>query len=160
MKYSMRILTTVTLLAAVVLSGCDSPSNEMENAETSVIEANQDLEKSTQRDLESAQREVEAEFRMYRTENSERIEEYDQTINEIEQQIENESDSEVRARLETKLDEVKTTQRELKREMDNYEASGRENWDDFKDSFSEKMDDFGDSLDDFFSTSNPTSSVN
>jgi hypothetical protein len=72
MKYSIGILTTVTLIAAFVLSGCDSPSNKMENAETSVIEAN--------RDLEIAKSEVEAELRIYRAENANRIMEYNRTI--------------------------------------------------------------------------------
>lgn len=152
MKYSIGILTTVTLFAAFVLSGCDSPSNKMEKAETSVIEAN--------RDLEIATSEVEAELEMYRAENADRLIEFNRTISKIKQQIKNESDKEVRDRLETKLDGYEATQRELKREMANYKVSGRENWDVFKDSFSNRMDDLGNSLKDFFSTSSTASSTN
>jgi hypothetical protein len=156
MKYSIGILnsigilTTVTLIAAFVLSGCDSPSNKMEDAEISVIEAN--------RDLEIAKSEVEAEVRIYRAENAERIMEYNRTISDIKRNINNETDSEVRARHETRLEGFEATHRELKREMDNYSASGRENWDNFKDSFSNRMEDLGDSLDDFFSTTGATTS--
>jgi hypothetical protein len=42
--------------------------------------------------------------------------------------------------------------------MDNYIASGRENWDDSKVSFSSRMDDLSDSLADSFSTSGATTS--
>jgi len=35
MKYSIGILTTITLIAALVLSGCDNQSNKMQDAETS-----------------------------------------------------------------------------------------------------------------------------
>lgn len=150
MKYSIGILTIVTLFAAFILSGCDSPSNKMEDAEISVIEA--------ERDLEIATSEVVAEVRKYRAENADRIMEYNRTISEIKQKINNESDSEVRAIHETKLDGYEATHRELKREMDNYNPSGRENWDDFQDSFSNRMDDLGDSLNDFFSTSGTTTS--
>ena len=153
MKNLIGILTTVTLIAAFILSGCDRPSDRsdrVEDAEVSVIEA--------ERDLEIATSEVEAEVRIYRAENSDRIMEYNRTIGDIKQRINNETDSEVKARYETKLDGYEETHRELKREMDNYSASGRENWNDFKDSFSNRMDDLGDSLDDFFSTSGATTS--
>lgn len=152
MKYPIIILTAVTLIAAFILSGCDSPSNRMENAETSVIEAD--------RDLEIAKSEVDAELRIYRAENEDRIVEFNRTISEIKQEIENESDAEVRAELEEKLDEVEASHLELKREMDNYIASGRDNWDEFKDSFSDRMDDLGDSLENFFLTPNTTTSTN
>jgi hypothetical protein len=151
MKYSLAIVTTITLIAAFALSGCDRPSDKVEKAETSVIEAT--------RDLEIAKTEMEAELRIYRAENADRIVEYNRTIGEIKQKINNEPDMEVRARLESKLDEYEATHRDLKREMDNYQVTGRDNWDDFKDSFSDRMDDLGDSLNDFFSTSD-TSSTN
>ncbi len=150
MKYSLGILTAITLFAAFVLSGCDSPGNKMQDAETSTIEAN--------RDSEIASGEVEADLRIYRAENSERFMEFERTIDDIEQKIENESDNEVREELEAKLEEVKDSHSELKREMDNYEASGKENWEEFKNSFSDRMDDLGDSLDDFFSTDGTTTS--
>lgn len=152
MKYSIGILTTVTLIAAFMLSACDSSSKKMDEAETSVIEAN--------RDLEIAKSEVKAELQIYRTENEEIIKKYNRTISEIKQKIENESDLEVRERLETKLNKLEESHRELEREMDNYQASGRENWDDFKDSFSSRMDDLGDSLENFFSNPSATLPTN
>lgn len=152
MSYSVVFVTTITLIAAFMLSGCDSPSNKMDKAEASVIEA--------ERDLKIAKSEVEAELQMYREENANRITEYNRTISEIEQKIENESDKEVKDRLEIKLDEVEESHHELKREIDNYEASGRENWDDFKDNFTNRMDDLGTSLKDFFSSSDTNSSTN
>lgn len=146
MKYSIGIVTTVILFTAFIMSGCDRPSNEMQDTETTVTETNRDL------DMEN--NEVDAELRTFRTENAERFKELNRTKSEIREQIRNESDSEVKNRLELRLEELEETQRELKREMDNYKASGKDNWDNFKDSFSDRMDDLGDSLDDFFSTTN------
>jgi len=151
MKHSTGILTTITLIAVLVFTGCDRPSNQsnqMENAETSVIESN--------RDLEIAKAEVEAEYRIYRTKNADRMTENNRTIEDIKEKISNEPDSEVRARHENRLQEYEVKQRELNREMDNYRVSGRESWNSFKDSFSNRMDDLGDSLDNFFSTSGTT----
>lgn len=142
MKYSTGILTTIMLIAVFVLSGCDSPSNKMSDSETTEIESTQDS------DIAANEEEV----RVYRVDNSDRFKEFNRTKGDIEQQIENESDEDVKAELETKLDGYSETQSELNRELDNYQLSESDNWDDFKDSFSNKMDDLGNSLDDFFST--------
>lgn len=152
MKNSIFMVTTITLIVAFVLSGCDSPSNKLENAETSVIEAN--------RDLEMAKTEVEAELVLFRADNESQVMEYNRTISEIKQRIENETDMDVRVNLERELDEFEVSLRSLNSEMDNYRASGRENWDDFKGSFSNRMDNLGDSLDNFFSPASTTSTIN
>lgn len=152
MKYSLVIVTTITLIAAFVLSGCEQPSDKMEEAEISVIEAN--------RDMEIAKSEVEADLRIFRAENEDRITGYNQTIGEIKRKINNETDSEVKASLERKLQEYEATHRDLKREMDTYTFSGRDNWNDFKNSFNRRMDALGDSLNDFFSTSGTNPSAN
>jgi hypothetical protein len=153
MKYSIGIITTITLMAALILSGCDRPSNnKVEEAETSVIEAN--------RDLEIAKAELEADLKIYRAQNSDRMVEYNRTIEEIKQKLNNEPNIEVKARHQTRLAEYEATHRNLKRELDNYSATGRENWNSFSNSFSDRLDDLGDSLNDFFSTSSTTTSTN
>ena len=152
MKYSIGILTMVTLTAAFILSGCDNKSNKVDRAETNVAQAEQDLE--------NANRELDAELREFRTENAERIDEFNRKINEIEQKIENESDDEIRKDLKKKLDELEESYSDLKNEMNNYKAAGRDNWEEFKDSFANKMDDLGDSLDNFFSPRTTTSPKN
>lgn len=152
MKYTVTVLTTVTLIAGFILSGCDSSSDKMESAETSIMEA--------KRDMEVASSEVQAELSLYRAENADRIKEYNLTISEIKDQIENESDNDTREKLEMRLDELETTHSELKREMNNYKADGKDNWDNFKNSFGNRMDDLGNSLDNFFSTTGTTSSTN
>jgi len=152
MKYSIGIFTTITLIAAFAFSGCDRQSDSMERAETSAIEAN--------RDLEIAKTEVEAEYRIFKTENENQLTRHNRTIEEIKREIDNEPDRDVRAGLETRLEEHKENHRELKRDMENYEVSGRDNWEDFKDSFSDRMDDLGNSLNDFFSSSGNISSTN
>lgn len=152
MKYSIGILTTITLIAALVFSGCNTQpdrTDRSQDAESSVFESD--------RDTSMVDSEVEAELRVYRTRKNERMEEYEQTIQEIEERIENESDDAEKRRLENKLDDLEESYNELKRDMDDYQASGRNNWEDFKDSFSSRMDDLGDSLDDFFSSSSTTS---
>lgn len=152
MTYSIKVLTIITLTGVFILSGCDQPSNRMERAETSVIEAN--------RDLENANSDMNAELSTYRVETENRIVGYNQTIEEIKQKIVNETDLEVKQTLERKLSEIEDTRRELKLDMDNYRVSDRENWDEFKDSFSNRMDELGNSLENFFTTSSSTTTTN
>jgi hypothetical protein len=133
-KIGLIILTAGILIT--LITGFNYVTKE-NDAELSVIEAN--------RDFEIVKIEVEAELGIYRAKNAERIMEYDIAIGEIKQKIKNESDGSVRKRLETKLDGYEATHRQLKREIDNYKASGKENWDDFAASFSSRMDELGNS---------------
>lgn len=148
MKYSNIVLTTIMMFTVFAMAGCDSSSEKMDDAESSVIEAN--------RDLEIAANEVVEEVRVYRLENAERFRGFNRTTSDIERQIENEPDQEVKDRLESKLEELEETQRELNRELDNFQVSESNNWDEFKDNFSSRMDDLGDSLNDFFAAANTT----
>lgn len=153
MNYSKIIIPTLTLITAFLLTSCDLKTSKVEKAEISVIEA--------QRDLEIAKNEVEAELKIYRVETAERIKEFNRDISKIKQKIDVETDKKVKLKLETQLNEYEASLRTLKSEMDNYKASGKENWEDFKDSFSNKMDDLGNSLMNFFSPSaSTTSNVN
>lgn len=148
MKYS-KILISIILAASVAVIGCDRPSNKMENAEVSVIEAN--------RDRDIAKAEVDSELRVYRLDASNRMTEYNRKISEIRTELNKETDLKVRSEHEARLRAHEETHRELKREIDNYNASSRDNWDSFQTSFNDRLDDLGDSLNDFFSNRRTTS---
>jgi F0F1-type ATP synthase membrane subunit b/b' len=150
MKYSMKALAAVMLIAAFVLSGCDSRTDRMEEAEISAVESN--------RDLEIANSEMDAELQIFRIKHDGLIKENNRSIGQIKERIKNEADMEVRVRHEQKLAELEKENRDLKREIDNYKASEKEDWNDFKVSFNDKMDDLGESLKNFFSTGSTTTS--
>lgn len=153
MKYSSIITTAIVLISVLILQGCDRPSNRMDSAETSVIESDRDLEVATS--------EVNAEVQIFRNEIEEKITENNRLIAEIREKIRNETDMEVKARHELRLEAFEEANRELKRDMDNYRASTSADWSEFKDDYSDRMENLGDSLRDFFSPSNTsTSSIN
>lgn len=153
MRYLTGILTTLTLLTAIILSGCDSSSNRMDATESAEIEPD--------RNSEIVSSEVHEEIRVFRLENADRFKEFNLAKSEIEKQIETESDEEVKDRLESKLDEYEEVQSDLDHEIDNFQVLKTDNWDEFKDNFSDKMDDLGKSLNDFFTTAGTnTSSIN
>jgi tRNA G10 N-methylase Trm11 len=143
MKNSLIIMTTITLISVLVISGCDNASNKMERAEVSVIES--------ERDLEIAKSEVEAEVQIYRQEVSNDIMANNRAIAEIKERIQNEDEA-ARADHNSRIAELELENREMKRKMDNYRVVDKENWSEFKEQFSSAMDDLEYSLDNFFST--------
>jgi hypothetical protein len=150
MKNLLAKITTATLLAAFIVSGCDGTQdqNRVDRAQTTSIEAD--------RDLEIAKTEMEAEHRIYKVENESRLARYERSIEQNKQEIRNESNPEVRARHQARLGEIERMHRDLKREMNSYQASGRESWEDFRENFSDRMDALGDSLSNFSTTSRTT----
>jgi hypothetical protein len=142
MKKSILLITTITIMFAFVVQSCDRPDNQMERAQTDLIEA--------ERDLDIAQSEVEADVQIYRQEVANDIRENNLAIADIKSKILVE-DAERRAALEVRIAEIERNSSDLKRQIDNYRITNRDNWDDFKDQFSKDMNDLGDSLDDFFS---------
>lgn len=147
MKKSIIAISTITILFAFTALSCDSSPDNMERAQTSVIEA--------ERDVDIAQSEMESEIRVFRQESANDIRENNQTIAEIKEKIETE-EGEAKATYETRIADLERNNDNLKRQIDNYSASNRDHWNTFKQDFSSSMDDLGNSLDDFF-TSTTTS---
>jgi tRNA G10 N-methylase Trm11 len=142
MKKSLFLITTITLMFAFFVQSCDRSADNMERAEADLIEA--------ERDLDIAQTEVEADVQIYRQETANDIRENNLAIADIKKKIQDE-DPERRAALEVRIAELEGANSDLKREIDNYRVTNRDNWNDFKDQFSSSMDDLGSSLDNFFS---------
>ena len=143
MKKSIFVITTVSFMFAFTAISCDSNTDRMERAETSVIEA--------ERDRDIAQTEIESEIRVYRQESANDIRENNMAIANIKERIENE-EGEAKERYETRITELERSNDNLKRQIDNYRVTNRDHWNSFKQDFSSSMDDLGNSLDDFFTT--------
>jgi hypothetical protein len=142
MKNPLIGIITITLLSLFLTQACDRASNDVQNAESSVIEA--------ERDLEIAQSEIEADVRIYRQEIANKIRENNIAIADIKEKIQDE-EPEIKAAHEVRIANIERLNSELKREIDNFRVTNRDSWDDFKDQFSDSMDDLGNSLENFFS---------
>jgi hypothetical protein len=147
MKKSIFLFTTITIMFAFVAQSCDRSVDKVERAQTSVIEA--------EKDLSIAKTEIEADAKIYRLEMSNKIQKNKTSITNIKQKIQNE-ESQVKAAYEVKISGLERTNSDLKRQIDNYRVTNRDNWDTFTDEFSIAMDNLGNSLDSFFSK--PTTS--
>ncbi|MDZ7755792.1 hypothetical protein [Rhodohalobacter sp.] len=146
MKYLIVVLVTVVLMAALVLLGRDRSFNELERADVSAVESSQHEE--------IADSEVYAEFKAFRIETANKIMANNRSFGEIREKIKVETDMETKFRHVELLSELKMANSNLKRELDDYIVSDRENLDLFKDNFCNKMDDLEHSLNDFFSDRN------
>lgn len=143
MKKSIFVITTITIMFALTALSCDSNPDRMERAETSVIEA--------ERDVDIAQTEIESEIRIYRQEIANDIRENNMAIAEIKEKIETE-EGDIKETYETRIADLERNNDNLKRQIDNYRVTNRDHWNDFKQDFTNNMDDLGNSLDDFFTT--------
>lgn len=148
MKNTIITITTITIVFAFTALSCDSSPDRMESAQTSVIEA--------ERDVEIAKTEIESEVRIYRLETANDIRKNNLGIIVIKERIENE-EGEAKATYERRIADLERTNDNLKRQIDNYRVTNRDHWNDFKQNFSSSMDNLGNSLDDFFTIT--TSSI-
>lgn len=148
MKSSTFAITMFAIIFAFTAQSCDRSSDNMESAQTDVIEAD--------RDLEIAQSEIEADVQIYRQKTASDIRDNNLAISDIKDRIENE-DQDTRAAHHTRIAELEKENSDLKRKIDNYRITDRNNWDQFRDDFSSSMDDLGNSLDNFFSRTTTSS---
>ncbi len=147
MNKSIVLTTTLAMMFSFIAYSCSSTPDRMESAQADLIEA--------ERSADMDRSEIEADLRIYRQETAETIRENNVSIAEIKEEIA-EEEADIRAVNEVRIADYERTNRDLKRQIDNYRITNKENWNEFKADFSSSMDDLGSSLDDFFSR--PTTS--
>jgi outer membrane murein-binding lipoprotein Lpp len=139
MKRSILMLAAATFIASAVLSGCSTPAEKVEDAQSNVTEANENLDKANEA--------YQADIENYRKETAAKIAANDQTIAEFKARKESEK-SEARAEYEKKLSKLEEKNSDMKKKMNDYKAEGKEKWIIFKAEFGRGMDELGGSFKD------------
>lgn len=134
MKKTMSFLTATTFAVAIILTGCDSSSEKVENAQDDVTKATIALDE--------ANKEYLADIEKYRVETAEKILANEKNIMELNLLIANEK-KEARADYKKKMDELEQKNTTLKNKMLEYKESGKENWEKFKMEFNHDMEELG-----------------
>ncbi len=134
MKKSISNLMTSAVLAGVIFISCNTSSQRVENAETNVQEAADDLEKANQEYLTDIEK--------YKIEAAEKIAANNQRVMEFNARIEKEK-KEVRADYRKKISELEKKNSDMKMKIDNYKAEGKEKWIAFKKEFTREVDELG-----------------
>lgn len=119
-------------IAATLFTSCkeNTPAEKVLNAEEKVAEANQDLEDANEQYLIDIQN--------YRTQTSAEITANEQSIAEFKLRIKSQKAA-AKADYEKKIAELEQKNTDMKLKMDGYQATGKENWENFKIEFSRDM---------------------
>lgn len=131
MKKPALILVISTLTAVVLISGCNSPDQKMENAQSEVVdEANRELEQANQEYL--------ADMNQYREEAADKIAANDSTITALKAQMANKT-ADVKADFENQLALLEQKNSDMKKKLAEYKGEGKEQWQTFKTTFNREM---------------------
>jgi ABC-type Fe3+-citrate transport system substrate-binding protein len=143
LKNSIFIIASF-IVSTFIITSCDKSSQNQEQTERSLVEAN--------REMDISRNEVIAEIQTFRIEMAGKIMENNRSIAEIKKKI-NKDDTSSEKINEARIAELQSESRELKRIIDNYNDLSRHNWDKFKSDFTGEMNDLGQSLYNFFEIS-------
>lgn len=137
MKKTIFILGIVLLMAATILSSCQSSAKKVEDAKDKVSEANQELNQA-----------IKDSIQQFKKESEEKINAHAKSIAEFKVRLANEK-IENRNNYEKKLEELDQKNTDMKKKLDDYNEEGREKWETFKLEFSRNMDELSRSLKNF-----------
>ena len=139
MKKSILTFAVSLLVTGALLAGCSSPAEKVEEAQTGVIEANQNLDKANDAYL--------ADMDKYRKETTNRINANKKSIADFRARIA-EDKAETRADYYKKLDDLDKKNTDMQKSLDDYKADGKDKWETFKKDFGNSMDAVGNSFKD------------
>lgn len=150
MKNTPLLLASLIIAFIFVFMACENASHKMERAESPVMKSD--------RNVDMTESEVLAEVQIFRFKTSNDIKANFRKIASIQDIIDTRDES-LRENDEDKLEALDNANREMKRSIDKFNESGRDQWMIFKDDFSDSMNGLAHSLDSFFDSTN-TKSVN
>jgi len=134
MKKSILTIVASAFVASVMLTGCNTSAQKVENAEENVASANEDLNDAN----EAYKQEIDN----YRKEADEKIAANNKSIAEFNARIALEKkDAQDDYRKQIATLEQKNT--DMKKKMDDYKAEGKDKWEQFKTEFNRDMDELG-----------------
>lgn len=126
------------LVAGSFLMSC-TQKQKVENAENNLVQANEELNK--------AKGDYVTEVENYRKETIERIRANERNAIEFKKRIENDK-KDARADYNEKIAVLEIKNRDLRRKMNDYRATSKENWSSFKTEFNHDMDELGKAFND------------
>ncbi len=127
-------------MAGAFIQSCNSSAEKVEIAQDKLIEANKNLEEANEAYL--------ADIDIYRQETAKRFAANEKSIADFKARVENQK-REARVDYNKKIVELEQKNGDFKKLMDDYEAEGAANWEQFKAEFGRNMDELGKAFKDF-----------
>jgi outer membrane murein-binding lipoprotein Lpp len=134
MKKRSNFLIATMFVIGVMLSGCSSPSEKVENASDKVDKANQNLDQ--------AQQDYAADIEKYRKDEAEKFAANEKIEADFNARIANEK-KDAREDYQKKMAALDQKSTDLKKRMADYKMEGKDGWVKFKDGFDHDMDALG-----------------
>lgn len=128
------------VVAIVLLTGCNSPEQKVENAKSAVVEANKDLQQAT--------RELMVDIDQYRRKTAVRIAANDSTIAALKATIAKET-GDMKSDSEKQLVVLEQKNSDMKKKLADYKGEGKEQWENFKAEFNRDMNTLGEAFKNF-----------
>jgi Fic family protein len=147
MKRLVLVTTIAAMFAGSVMTGCDSPSKNTNDAEENVAEAKQDLKEARIEERTEAQKALESEdYKALKLESESKIKDNEKRIDEL-KKMKKDSQKDINDAYLKSIDELEQKNNALKTKIDNYDTN-QSGWDSFKREFNHDMDELGQALKD------------
>ncbi len=134
MKKSIYILAAATIIAGATFTSCNTPKDDVVNAQENVAQANANLDQATDDYI--------ADIERFRQETSDRIAANDRIIADLKESVNN-KDAATKADYWSKIADLEKKNSQMKTRMAEYKADGKDNWGTFKTEFNHDMDGLG-----------------
>jgi predicted nucleic acid-binding Zn-ribbon protein len=134
MKKTILLQIASILIFGVILTGCYSSAEKVENAQNKVSDANDDLNKANQEYL--------ADVENYKIEVTAKIEANNKSIAELKERMKNKK-QDTKNDYKKRIAVLEQRNSDLKYRIDNYKAEGKDKWEQFKEEFNRDMENLG-----------------
>jgi len=141
MKKIFLTQSVFVLVAAVIITSCQSSANKVETAQDKVRDAKEKVI-SAKSDLIIAQQDSNAEYQKFKKESDEKIMAHNKSIAEFKARIAKEK-KEIQGKYEMELAILEQKNSDLKKKLDGFKEEGKDKWDKFKAEMSRDMDELG-----------------
>jgi phosphoenolpyruvate-protein kinase (PTS system EI component) len=137
MKKSNFILTATGMLMIAITTGCSSPSQKVESAQENLKEANMELNR--------AQKDSAADYELFKRESEERIDNNEKAIAAFKARMVTDK-KQVKEADQKIIDELEQRNINMRKKIEEYRESGKDNWGTFKVEFAHDMDELGSAI--------------
>lgn len=141
MKRIFLIQTVFTLIAATIITSCQSSASKVETAQDKVQDAKDKLI-TAKSDLIIAQQDFNVEYQKLKKESDEKILAHEKSIAEFKARIATEK-KEVQEKFAMEIALLEKKNSDLKKKLDGFKEEGKDKWEKFKVEFSHDMDELG-----------------
>lgn len=145
MKKIRMVFSAFILIAGITMVSCNTSAEKVENAESEVKEANENLV--------DANAEYLADVEQFKIETNEKIEANAKSIADFNARIALDKKA-ATAEYKAKIAALELKNTDMKKKIADYKADGKDSWTKFKEEFNHDMDELGKSLKDFTTKSN------